>query len=111
MYGCYRLAHSNFFKAEIPYSVISVSQFEFFVPIWKLLITESPFFLFLLALDRLVIDLNYGVHTITTMKTNKLTISETIIGWLLDQYMQRTRAVKAEKSPAFQSEVKSMVQK
>jgi hypothetical protein len=42
------------------------------------------------------------------MKTNKLTISERIIGWLVDLYMQKTRPGETEKSSKFHSGVKSI---
>ena len=42
------------------------------------------------------------------MKTNTLTISERIIGWLIDQFMRKVKTEKIEKSPKFHPEVMSM---
>jgi hypothetical protein len=42
------------------------------------------------------------------MKTNKLTITESIIGYLIDLYVRKAGTDKTEKSSKFHPEVMSM---
>jgi len=53
----------------------------------------------------MVQDLDNRLLNGNHMETNKLTISERIIGWLIDLYIRKTSSGKMEKSSKFHPEV------
>jgi hypothetical protein len=51
--------------------------------------------------------LRFGYHVLnkTIMKTKKLTITESLLGWFIDLFMRKARTEKTERSPKFHPEV------